>query len=145
MARPAAAAQQDPRLLFRPSLPPGSYYSARHSPSPNPCARGMSPTAVALCPPDLDPAGASGAAVAMTLGEGRWRQREDGRRREVASAVEAGGGQRDRECGGRLGIGWSRGGEGWSVGDADTRCDMDGPDPWMAERQNEGGRLLLLS
>ena len=48
-------------------------------------------------------------------------------------------------CGGRLGIGWSRGGEGWSVGDADTRCDMDGPDTWMAERQNEGGRLLLLS
>jgi hypothetical protein len=84
-----AAAQQDPRLLFRPSPPPGSYYSARHSPSPNPCARGMSPTAVALRPPDLDPAGASGAAVAMTLGRGgggkgrrgggersrrRWRQ-----------------------------------------------------------------------
>jgi hypothetical protein len=92
MARPAAAAQQDP--------------------------------------------GASGAAEAMTLGEGRWRQREEGRRREVASAVEAGGGQRGRECGGRLGIGWSRGGEGWSVGDADTRCDIDGLDPWTAERQN---------
>jgi hypothetical protein len=42
-----------------------------------------------LRPPDLDPAGASGMAVAMTLGEGRWRQREEGRRREVASAVEA--------------------------------------------------------
>jgi hypothetical protein len=37
-----AAAQQDPRLLFRPSPPPGSYYSALHSPSPSPnsCARG---------------------------------------------------------------------------------------------------------
>jgi hypothetical protein len=31
------------------------------------------------------------------LGEGRWRQREEVRRREVASAVEAGGEQRGRE------------------------------------------------
>jgi hypothetical protein len=109
-----------------------------------------------LRPPDLDPAGASGAAVAMTLGEGRWRQREEGRRREVASAVEAarhlsrqgqgaGNAAERGTCGGRLGIGWSCGGEGWSVGDADTRCDMDGPDPWTAERQNEEDRLLLLS
>jgi hypothetical protein len=68
-----------------------------------------------------------------------------------AERGRVGGGGRGRAtrqrgtCGGRLGIGWSRGGEGWSVGDADTRCDMDGPDPWTAERQNQGGRLLLLS
>jgi hypothetical protein len=75
---------------------------------------------------------------------------------EAASPVEAarhsiaagaGGRQRGRERNvrGRLGIGWSCGGGRWSVGDADARCDMDGPDRWMAERQNEGGRLLLLT
>jgi hypothetical protein len=34
--------------------------------------------ALELRSPDLDPAGASDAAVATTLGEGRWRQREEG-------------------------------------------------------------------
>jgi hypothetical protein len=75
------------------------------------------------------------------------RGRVGGGGREASIVAGAGGGQRGRERNvrGRLGIGWSCGGEGWSVGDADTRCDMDGPDPWTAERQNEGGRLLLLS
>jgi hypothetical protein len=57
-----------------------------------------------LRPPDLDPAGASGAAVATMLGEGRWRQREEGRQRELASVVEGdpASGEKRTHGGGRL-------------------------------------------
>jgi hypothetical protein len=90
------------------------------------------------------------------VGGGAVEAKGGGEAVEAASAMEvarhlsrqgqgAGNAAERGTSGGRLGIGWSCGGGGWSVGDADARCDMDGPDRWTAERQNEGGRLLLLT
>jgi hypothetical protein len=140
-----AAAQQDPRLLFRPSLPPGSYYSARHSPSPNPCARGHVSHCCCSTSTGSGSRGSEWRGGGDDVGGGAVEAKGGGE----AERGRVGGGGRGRatrqRVRGRLGIGWSRGGEGWSVGDADIRCDIDGLDPWTAERQNEGGRLLLLS